>query len=90
MRKPSFQASTQLLTLGLSLTARGKNMAVKGEAWDLTPLVPSTKIDKLQALMEQHVKTEEDFATKYKGKVPTMDAKAVRTFLEEYQKQVRK
>lgn len=60
-------------------------MTVKGEAWDLTPLVPSTKIDKLQALMEQHVKTAEDFATKYKGKVPTLDAKSVRTFLEEYQ-----
>jgi oligoendopeptidase F len=65
-------------------------MTVKAEAWDLNPLVPSTKIDQLQALMEQHVKTAEDFATKYKGKVPTLGANTVRTFLEEYQDNVLK
>lgn len=61
-------------------------MTVKARAWDLTPLVPSTEVKELKLIMEKHVKDAEKLATKYKGKVKSLDAKGLYDFFEQTQK----
>ncbi len=58
-------------------------MAVKGDAWDLTPLVPSTNLQDLKVLMEQYVKEAGQLAAKYKGRISSLTAKDLRNFFEQ-------
>ncbi len=60
-------------------------MTIKGETWDLSPMVPSTKLDALKALMDECVQDAEQIASEYKGKVTSLTAKELKTFLERNQ-----
>jgi oligoendopeptidase F len=60
-------------------------MTIKGEAWDLSPMVPSTKLDALNALMDECVEEAKRIASDYKGKVTSLTAKELKTFLERNQ-----
>ncbi len=60
-------------------------MTVKSDAWNLGPLVPSTKLDKLKAQMDQAVKDSTKFANEYKGKINTLTPTELKEFLEKFQ-----
>ncbi len=60
-------------------------MNVKGEAWDLTPLVPSTKHEQLKTQMVHFVNEAEGIARKYKGKINNLTVKEFKEFLERIQ-----
>ncbi|MFX0168497.1 MAG: M3 family metallopeptidase [Candidatus Hodarchaeota archaeon] len=53
-------------------------MTTQGQAWDLSPLVPSTKLDDIKKLIEQHVEAAEQLAKEYKGKIASLSAKELR------------
>ncbi|MFX0168496.1 MAG: M3 family metallopeptidase [Candidatus Hodarchaeota archaeon] len=61
-------------------------MTVKAKPWDLSPLVPSTKLDDIKALMDKAVKDAEEHAAKYKGKITDMDAKALNNYIKRGEK----
>ena len=48
-------------------------------------MVPSTELDQLKKQMEQSVKEAEQLASQYKGKISSLDAKALKQFLEKTQ-----
>lgn len=62
-------------------------MTIKGESWDLGPMVSSTKLDSLKRQMEKAVQDAEILASKYKGKIGKLNPKELLEFLEKTQDQ---
>jgi oligoendopeptidase F len=60
-------------------------MTIKAKAWDLSPLVPSTKLDQLKKQMDQAVEDAKALAAKYKGKIGKLKPKELKAFIEKSQ-----
>jgi oligoendopeptidase F len=60
-------------------------MTITAEAWDLSPMVPSTKLDQLKKQMEQSVEEAKELVTQYKGKIGSLDVKGLKQFLDQTQ-----
>ncbi|MHA2406529.1 MAG: hypothetical protein ACXACH_07235, partial [Candidatus Hermodarchaeia archaeon] len=62
-------------------------MTINAEAWDLSPLVPSTKLDDLKKQMDQAIDDAKELAKEFKGKIGKLNPKELKTFLEKTQDQ---
>ena len=60
-------------------------MSSQGQAWDLTPMVSSPKLEDIKKSIEQHIKRAEQFSEEYKGKIASLSAKDLRTHFEKIQ-----
>lgn len=57
-------------------------MKITGEAWDLSPLVPSTKLEDLKTQMDEFVKEAEKIAEEYKGKITSLNVTELKELIE--------
>ncbi|MFW9832229.1 MAG: M3 family oligoendopeptidase [Candidatus Thorarchaeota archaeon] len=60
-------------------------MTITGKAWDLSPLVPSIKLEDLKTQMEEFVKEAEQIAEEYKGKITSLTANELKKLINRMQ-----
>ena len=60
-------------------------MTTQGQAWDLTPLVPSAKLDEIKKTIEQHIAQAERLSKEYKGKIASLSVKDLKLHFEKIQ-----